>query len=216
MPTNFEQLETQIPAIKTLTLKTDETGFFIQEVLRFYSIAGTLLGIKINLGKTSNVDERYFTHILSRSLLEPFFIILYIFEDPSKMTSRYEEQINSFKNQYKKLMDDLQGPEWQNFMQGDGSTLEAADASWNKLPSLPDMRTLLSRLKNSSNKSLDYLYPLYRITSFDTHGRSLATIFEAAFQKQCNFPVLDVGAAIELIASQYLAILSELRANKLI
>lgn len=216
MPTNFEQLETQIPAIKTLTLKTDETGFFIQEVMRFYSIAGTLLGIKINLGKTSNVDERYFTHILSRSLLEPFFIILYIFEDPSKMTSRYEEHINSFKNQYKKLMDDLQGPEWQYFMRGDGSTLEAADPNWNKLPSLPDMRTLLSRLKNSSNKSLDYLYPLYRITSFDTHGRSLATIFEAAFQKQCNFPVLDVGAAIELIASQYLAILSELRANKLI
>jgi hypothetical protein len=58
MPTNFEQLKTQIPVIKTLTPKADETGFFIQEVLRFYSIAGTLLENNINLGKTANVDER--------------------------------------------------------------------------------------------------------------------------------------------------------------
>jgi hypothetical protein len=153
---------------------------------------------------------------LSRSLLEPFFIILYIFEDPLQMTNRYEEQKNSFRNQYKKLMDDLHEPEWQNFMQGDGSKLEAADPGWGKLKQLPDMKTLLGRLKNSSNKSLEFLYPLYRITSFDTHGRSLGTIFEAVFQKPCNFPVLDVDRAIEIMAGEYLAILNDLQARSLI
>lgn len=216
MSTNFDQLKTQIGVIQTLKPKADETGFFIQEVLRFYSIAGTLLESSITLNKTANVNERYFTHILSRSLLEPFFIILYIFEDPLHMASRYEEQKNTFKVQYRKLMNDLREPEWHNFMQGDGSKLEAEDPNWNKLQQLPDMKTLLSRLKNSNNKNLEYLYPLYRITSFDTHGRSLGTIFEAVFQKQCNFPVLDIGQAIELIASEYLATLNSLRASNLI
>lgn len=216
MSTNFDQLKTQIQFLRTLKPKADETGFFIQEMLRFYSIAGTLLGINITLDKTSNADERYFTHILSRSLLEPFFIILYIFDDPLQMASRYEQQKNSFKDEYRKLMNDLRAPEWQNFMQGDGSKLEAEDPSWNKLQRLPNIKDLLGALKNSNNKSLDFLYPLYRITSFDTHGKSLGTIFEAVFQKQCNFPVLDVSLAIELIAGEYIVILNDLRARRLI
>lgn len=216
MPTHFEQLETHIHNIKSLTPKADATGFFLQEVLRFYSIAGTLLRSDITLDKTSNVDQRYFTHPLARSLLEPFFIILYIFEDPAQMASRYEEQINTFKDNYRKLMNDLREPEWQQFMQGEGSKLEAEDPNWKNLQKLPNMKDLLGKLTHSNNQSFEFLYPLYRVTSFDTHGQSLGTIFEAVFKKPCNFPVLDVGQAIEQIAYEYIQILNDLNSRKLI
>lgn len=211
MPTEFEQLESEIPTIEKLPQNADATGFFIQEVIRFYSIAGTLSKNGFALDASSSVNERYLTHILSRSLLEPFFVILYIFDDPSQTVARYEEQKNTFKDQYRKLMNDLNEPEWQTFMQAHGSKLEVADPTWTRTNQLPDVKTMLGRLQNSYNNSLDFLYPLYRITSFDTHGRSLGTIFESVFGKQCNFPVLNIRYAIELMANQYLVVLNDLR-----
>lgn len=215
MSIKFKTLELEIPNIQNLQQKTDATGFFIQEILRFYSIAGTLRKINISLNLNSSVDERYFTHVLSRSLLEPFFIILYIFDDlsqASQIDARYEEQKNTFKDEYRKLMNDLNKPEWQNFMQKNGSKLEIADSQWSKLRKLPDMKTLLRKItRNKAN--LEHLYPLYRITSFDTHGRSLGTIFESVFGKQCNFPVLSIEDAFEFMADEYLVLLNDLKNN---
>jgi len=211
MPTYFEQLEAEIPTLKILVQTPDATGFFIQETIRFYSIAGTLLRNRIALDATASVDERYLTHILSRSLLEPFFNILYLFDDPAQTVARYDELKNTFKDQYRKLMNDLSAPEWVTFMQAYGSQLEPANQTWTRTNQLPDVKSMLGRLRNNYNNSLDFLYPLYRITSFDTHGRSLGTIFESVFGKQCNFPVLNIGCAIELMANQYLVVLNDLR-----
>lgn len=211
MPTSFDTLESEIPTIKKLTPKADETGFFIQEIVRFYSIAGTLLKNGFALDDSASVDERYLTHILSRSLLEPFFVILYIFDDFSLKNERYEEQKETFKDQYRKLMNDLNAPEWQTFMQANARQLEAANPAWTGANKLPDVKTMLGRLQNNYTNSLDFLYPLYRITSFDTHGRSLGTIFESVFGKQCKFPVLNIRCAIELMANEYLTVLSNLR-----
>lgn len=216
MGASFNTFESEITYIKTLTQKTDATGFFIQELLRFYSLTGTMFNSKINLSTSCTVDERYLTHVLSRSLLEPFFINLYIFDDLSQMAIRYQEQKNTFSEQYRKLINDLQDPAWSNFMQKYGNQLQTVNPQSSKPSTLPDVKSLLGKLKNTQNNSLDYLYPLYRITSFDTHGRSLGTIFESVFGKQCNFPVLDIEVAIDFMCDGYLSILNELRNNKMI
>lgn len=216
MSINFDKLESEIPIIQTLPQTADASGFFIQEVLRFYSLAGTMLNSGLKLDLNSNVDERYLTHVLTRSLLEPFFIILYIFDDLAQMPLRYEAQKNTFKEQYLKLMNDLSTPQWSNFMQNYGSQLQPSSQSWIKLNKLPDVKSMLYGLKNIHNNRLDYLYPLYRITSFDTHGRSLGTIFESVFGKTCSFPVLDIEKTIDLIADGYIFVLNDLRQNKVI
>ena len=211
MPSYFEQLKAELPAIAKLSNTGGPNGYFAQEAMRFHSIAGTLLESGLALDETSTVDERYFTHTLTRALLEPFFVILYLFDDPSQTTARHEELTNSFKDQYRKLMNDLHEPEWQVFMQAHGSKLEAVNPTWTRTNQLPNVKDMLRRLQNNYHDTLDFLYPLYRITSFDTHGRSLGTLFESVFGKQCNFPVLKLKFAFEIMANQYLVVLNDLR-----
>ena len=143
MPSKLDTLTTEIQIIQALPQKPDASGFFIQEVLRFYTLAGTMLNNGFKLNASCSVDERYLTHVLTRSLLEPFFIILYIFDDLTQMAVRYEEQKNTFKEQYLKLMNDLSAPEWSHFMQSHGSQLQSASPTWSKLKKLPDVKSML-------------------------------------------------------------------------
>jgi hypothetical protein len=46
MPNDFEQLKAELPTITKLSQSGGANGFFAQEVLRFHSIAGTLLAVK--------------------------------------------------------------------------------------------------------------------------------------------------------------------------
>lgn len=217
MPTEFEQLQAELPTIKNLSNTGGANGFFAQEVLRFLSIAGTLLAVEgFALDETSSNDERHLTHILSRSLLENYFTIIYLFDDPSQTSTRYEELKNSFKKDYQKLMNNLNEPSWQDFMQAHQSKLEPANPAWPQASGLPDVNTMLRGLRNDYGDRLNYLYPIYRISSFDTHGRSLGTIFKAVFGKTCNFPVLNIRKAIELMANQYRVILNDLRKSGVI
>lgn len=82
-------------------------GFLSQEMLRFRTIAGTLANINFLLNKEITVDERYITHILVRSLLENLIRILYIFDDKTDISARYEACLNGFKEDYRKLHNDL-------------------------------------------------------------------------------------------------------------
>jgi len=209
--TYFEQLESELNSFKTLASMKDEHGFLGQEVLRFYSIAGTLLNSSYKLDDKATVDERYSTHVLLRSLLENYFKIMYLFDNPSLTSTRYGLLQNGFKNQYLKLMNDLNTPQWQTFMQTHQAHLQPAQPTWKKLPELPDMNTMLTGLQNIYGDRLNYLYPIYRITSFDTHGQSLEAIFKSVFSIQCNFPVLQLKYAMELMANQYLCTLNEMR-----
>lgn len=214
MPTDFDMLAAELPALRTATLSADANGFFVQEVLRFYSVAGTLLNVpEFTLDATAMPDERCITHVLTRSLLENYFTILYLFDDPTQTATRYEQLKYGFMDSYRKLMTDLSAPSWQNFMQAHQGQLEAADPAWIKKPGLPDVNTMLTALRNNYGDRLNYLYPIYRITSFDTHGRSLGTIFESVFGKKCNFPVLNLKYAFELVANQYLVVLNDLRSK---
>ncbi len=67
MPNYFEQLEAELPAVRKLAQSSEANGFFAQEVLRFRSIAGTLLAVQgFSLNEKSTVDERYpMDHCLS-------------------------------------------------------------------------------------------------------------------------------------------------------
>lgn len=205
MPTDFEQLKAELPTIRNLFKVGGVNGFFAQEVLRFYSISGTLLENDFALDETSTADERYLTHILARSLLENYFAIIYLFDNLAESSSRYEALKNSFKEDYRKLLNENHLPH--------KNQLEPADPTWQNLSRLPNVNDMLTQVRNVHGDRLNYLYFVYRITSFDTHGRSFGTIFEAVFGKTCNFPVLKIRYAIELMANQYLVVLNDLRAH---
>ena len=209
MTNYFEEFSENIPTIKTLAQSGGVNGFFAQEALRFYTIAGTLLkfdGFKLDEKATN--DERYITHVLMRSLLENFFTIVYLFDNPAETQTRYEALKNSFKDDYRKLMSDLAEPEWKKFMQCYQTQLEPANSAWSIGNKLPNVHDMLTAVKSDCG---DHLYPMYRITSFDIHGRSLGTIFQDVFGKQCNFPVLKIREAFELISKHYLIVLNDLR-----
>ncbi len=110
MTNYFCQLENQLPAIQSLSSSEGVKGFFGQEVLRFHSIAGTLLA-NFCLDGGASVDERYITHILARSLLENYFWLIYLFDDPAQAEIRYQHLTNSFKRDYLKLMNEDRLPQ---------------------------------------------------------------------------------------------------------
>ncbi len=70
---------------------------------------------------------------------------------------------------------------------------------------------MLAQLKNDYGDRLSYLYFIYRITSFDTHGKNLDNLLQTTFGKAVNFPVLDIGYAFDMVANQYLVILEQIR-----
>lgn len=206
MTSHFDQLASELETFKKLSQNGGVNGFLGQEVLRFHSIAGTLLTVEnFTLDETASVDERYITHILSRSLLENYFWIIYLFDNPTESNSRYDELKNAFKRDYSKLMNENQLPH--------KSLLEPADSTWSSLPrsSSLDVSSMLAQIKNDHGDRLNYLYFVYRIASFDTHGKNMGTVLEAVFNKKCNFPVLKIKYAFDLMANQYLVVLGDLK-----
>ena len=202
MSNHFEQLKNELSAIKILSASGGMNGFFGQEALRFRSVAGTLLK-NFTTDKNASVDERYITHILARSLMENYFWLLYIYDDPVKKADRYKELINSLKRDYLKLLNEPLLPHKDK--------LETADPAWSTLPKTMDVNSMLAQLKNDYGDRLSYLYFIYRITSFDTHGKSLDNLLQTTFGKAVNFPVLDIGYAFDMVANQYLVILEQIR-----
>lgn len=193
----FQQLHGELASIKAYTPKNHLDAFFIQEMLRFHSIAGTIDQNFMNV-KTS-IDERIITHILMRSLIENYFRLLYIYDDPNLSQARFDECVNGFKIQYAKMYNDPSLP--------NKNQIEPADPSWTSLNRPMDLNSMLTALMNIHGNRLSYIYFVYRISSFDTHGNSLEALFNASFNKTpCNFPVLDIGKVTELIANEYLVI----------
>lgn len=158
---------------------------------------------EFTLDEASSPEERSLTHVLSRSLIEGFFWIAFIYDDRSQISTRWESFKNGFKREYLKLLNEPQLPHL--------SALEPADPSWASLPNPMDVKSMLAQLRNAHGDRLDFLYSIYRISSFDTHGRNLAAVLEDVFSKPVKFPVLKIGSAIELISNHYLVVLDELR-----
>ncbi|WP_432413787.1 hypothetical protein [Pantoea allii] len=201
---HYGALGDEISNMTDLSNGVGVNSFFAQEVLRFHSIAGTISNA-FDLDNLSKPEERYITHILSRSLLENYFWILYIFDDENKKTERYEYFLNSFKKEYYKLMNESA----INCQVG----LEPADPAWSSIPRGLNLNSMLAQLKNDYGVRLSYLYFTYRISSFDTHGKNLSTVLESVFNKKSNFPYLKLKYAFDLISNQYLIIIQELRSS---
>jgi len=197
---HFQLLDSKIARFHRLAGKPGLLGLLGQEALRFRSIAGTL---KVSTMLTnSSVDERFITHILARSVIEGFFWLIYIFDDVAKRQERYEELISLFKRQYLKL---------HNEQLPINSQLPKPDERWKQLKGGLDVRSMLKHVQNNHGDELIYLYSIYRITSFDTHGRSLNNVLTTALGGTApNFPVLDLVYGFDLIANHYLCILQEL------
>ena len=173
---HFEKLKSEIEAYRSLSSRGGHLGFFGQEVLRFHSIAGTLVeGCDFRLDELASNDERYFTHILVRSLLENYFWTIYLFDDPAQSSNRYEKLKNSFKRDYAKLLNANHLPHKDK--------LEPSDPSWSTLKKELDVNSMMAQSTNNYGDRLNYLYFVYRVTSFDTHGKSLGAIFQDVFGK---------------------------------
>ena len=201
MAVHFELLKEELFTLRGIASVPGAVGFFAQEAMRFYSIAGSLReAFALNNG---TAEERYITHSLARSLLEGFFWLIYIFDDSAKRSARYDEKLNAFKREYGKLWN-------EQFLPGKNQ-LEPADPSWAAMPKPLDVNSMLAQAKNNYGDRLSYLYFVYRVASFDTHGNSLNTLFQATFGKDCNFSVLDLTSGFDLIANHYLVILQGLR-----
>jgi len=200
MTDHFELLKQQVTALEKISEMPGEIGFFAQEALRFYSIAGTLCAT-FSLDNSS-IGERQITHILARSLLENYFWLIYIFDDKAQRSARYGEKLNGFKREYSKYIADPLIPQKEK--------LEPADPAWSALPKPMDVNSMLAQVKNDHGDRLSYLYFVYRVASFDIHGNSMAVLFEQAFGKNCNFSALNLQFGFDLIANQYLVILEEI------
>ena len=199
-----EVLEQQLATLEALSGRPDEIGYFAQEALRFYSIAGSLK--ESDLLKNASAGDRQISHILGRSLLEGYFWLIYIFDDPAERKARFDEKLHAFKREYGKF--------WNEKIVPGKSQMEPADASWAGLSKPKDVNSMLAQVKNDHGDRLSYLYFVYRIASFDTHGNSMDVLFQSVFGKPCNFSALDLNFGFDLIANHYLVILEELQARK--
>jgi len=203
MPDHFKILKDELPTIEKVATIGGVNGFFGQEVLRFYSIAGTML-TNFDCSKNSqDINARYITHILARSLMENYFWLIYIFDDTNQKNDRYQNMINSFKRDYQKLLNEPLLP--------NKGQLEPADSTWSSLRKAMDVNSIMAQITNDYGDRLNYLYFIYRISSFDTHGKNLENIMQETFGKAVNFPILDLSYAFDLMANQYLVTLQELR-----
>lgn len=206
MTSILDGIETNLSEFKVLSAAGGPKGFLGQEALRFYSVAGTCLAAaEFKLDDTATPEERYITHPLTRSLLENLFWILYIFDDHTKTSVRYDELINSFRREYSKMLNDVSMPT--------SFSLPPADASWSGLRKGLDINSMLAQITNAAGDRMSFLYIFYRIASFDTHGKSLENLYNATFSVAGNFPVLQVSKAFTYIADEYLTILGQLRAR---
>lgn len=197
---HFELLKSELKTLSELGSKSGPIGLLGQEALRFHSIAGTL---KEN-GMVGNVsvDERFISHILARSLIESFFWIVYIFDHPSTRQSRYDELVSSFKREYLKFY---------NENLSINASLAPPDPTWGQLQGALDVRSMIAQVRNDSGTRLDPLYAIYRIASFDTHGKSLNNIIVSALGGSIpNFPALDLEYGFDLISNHYVCTLRDL------
>ena len=201
MATNFEQFQVCIPEIEKFTFQKAHENFFKEEAIRFYSIAGTLLNSFQNTDK--DITERMLSHIWLRSVIENYFWLLYFYDNVSDREIKFDAYLNGFKKEYAKLYNEL--------LPAQKTTVETPDQSWSQLTNPMDLRSVLAQLKNNNNDRLEYIYFIYRISSFDTHGKSLKSLFDASFNKECNFPYLKLDPVLELIADQYLFIWNEIK-----
>ena len=92
--------------------------------------------------------------------------------------------------------------------------MEPADPTWAGLTRPKDINSMLAQLTNDHGDRLSFLYFVYRVASFDTHGNSMDALFQSVFGKPCNFSALDFNYGFDLIANQYLVILQELQSRQ--
>lgn len=202
----YKKFENEFQSISSLTTNTDCKKFAVGEIKRFRSISGTILHSFQDI--ETNIDQRIISHILARSILENYFWLLYIFEGTDEViwNSRYQEYLNGFKIEYEKFYNDQ-----KTKILPERNMLEPAGSNWSQLTKPKNVSDILTSLTNDHGDRLDYLYFMYRLSSFDTHGKSIPAVFESAFNKTVNFSFLKMNELFGLLANQYLIIIDKLR-----
>ena len=106
MKHSFAEFQKLLNNIDEQKIDSSVGRYTYQEMLRFHSIAGTILE---NFKDVANsIDQRNITHPLLRSLLEGWIWIAYIHRknDENSKQSGFKELMNGFKIEYQKLLND--------------------------------------------------------------------------------------------------------------
>ena len=204
MNNDFNALLTYKDTIESLAQKEGVDAFFAQEVLRFILIVGSLKA-SCRLSDNENINQRNFTHILGRTLLENFFYLMYIYDNEEEKEERYKKQIiNPFKKDYLKLTKDFTLNS-TNLL----DNMDKAKEEWSNLGNGLNIHDILTQVSHdNSYYKMNYLYFTYRITSFYVHGKSLDAVFHSTFGREnSNFIVLDFEKIFDYISNYYLHIL---------
>ena len=151
-------------------------------------------------------DQRNVTHPLLRTVLEGWIWVSYIFweNDESTRKVRFNEFLNGFKIEYRKLIEDKHLPRKDELLpipEGE---------NWKDLDRPMNAKDLLVSMKNDHGDRLDYLYFVYRVTSFDIHAKTSNALFSKAFGKPSPFTYIKPDKIINLLANHYLEILDQL------
>ena len=200
---DFDKFEKFLQGINGENLKRSVELYTYQEMLRFRSIAGTILE---NFKNVENcIGERNITHPLMRSLLEGWIYITYIYweNDENERQERFEEIMKGFKIDYQKLFDDPDLPRKNEL------PAIPVNAKWSELRKPRNAKDMLVAMKNDNGDRLDYLYFAYRIMSFDTHAKASESLFLEAFQKPCSFGFIHPDKIINLMANSYIEVIQK-------
>jgi len=199
---NFLKFEKLIKILEKKDISCPIKHFTQQEMIRFYSISGTIINSFRCEG--ISISERHIVHPLLRTLLEGWIWIAYIFwkGTEEEKQKHYGELLNAFKTEYHKLLGEKNLPYREDLPE------IPKGECWKKLCRHRNMRDMLIFLENNLGNHLGDLYFAYRVMSFDTHARASEALFSEAFGKDCSFHYIKADRIIDLISDYYLKVLS--------
>ena len=197
MKHGFSEFKKEIRSLEDKILHCPGEKFAQEEMLRFYLIGNTVLQGFPDLHNYP--DQRIITHPLLRTLLEGWIWVSYIFgeDDEDTKINRFNELLNGFKLDYSRLIDDRFLPH------KDQLPSIPNGENWQNSRRPKSTKDLLVAIKNEYGHRLDYLYILYRVTSFDIHAKASEALFNEAFGGPCSFARIKPDKIINLMAGGY-------------
>lgn len=205
----FDKFNILFKIIKELNVNSIELKIFVTELFSFYSLSNGIL-ITYNEEDNKKFEFKQMTYPIIRRLLEKYFNILYIFDNPKEINNRCKSYLKNIEIQYNKMIKELQ----ENNYPTNG--LPSQMQKYNNETDYPNnIKSMLQTIKNDNikpngkNYNLEFLYPQYRILSFYAHGNIDKTILDEISPNNSNFPVIKIPEIINLIANHYNVLIEE-------
>lgn len=200
----FTRFNTLFEDIKNIDCNAvqPEVKMFIDELYSFYSLGHGILDI-YSEDAHKTLEFKQMTYPIVRRLLEKYFNILYIFDEPTKISDRYKSYLKSIEIQYNKMLNDLIKNGYPT--NGLPNEMHKYDGEIDFPRNLTSMLTTMKNdntKPNGKNYKLDFLYPCYRILSFYAHG-NMNNVILNELSSSNDFSIIKIPEIINLIANHY-------------